>query len=107
MESPKRSLVKTLSYRVLGATITVVLVLAVTQDFAVAGLLGGLDIVVKLIGYYLHERAWSRVAWGKIDPQTVAVDNRQVVAEVESTSPKAEWNTQSSLLLVPNTGNIN
>lgn len=103
MESAKRSLVKTLSYRALGATITVVLVLAVTHDFAMAGLLGGLDIVVKLIGYYVHERAWSRVAWGKIDVQAAAADKRLTVAEVDRTGSKSEWDTQSSLLVMQNT----
>lgn len=107
MESPKRSLVKTLSYRALGATLTVALVLIVTRDFAMAGLLGGLDIVVKLVGYYVHERAWSRVAWGKIDVHAATLDKRNAVAEVDRSGARAVWDAPSSFLLTSNTGNAN
>ena len=32
----------------------------------IAVVIGGLEIVLKLILYYFHERFWNRVSWGKI-----------------------------------------
>jgi uncharacterized membrane protein len=28
--------------------------------------IGGVEIVTKMILYYLHERLWDRVSWGRL-----------------------------------------
>ncbi len=63
-ETQSRSLLKTISWRVVATLTTAVLVLIFTGDLSIAIGVGGLEAVLKLLFYYLHERAWSHVGWG-------------------------------------------
>jgi uncharacterized membrane protein len=54
------SAVKALTWRVIATTITTLLVLLVTGHLTVALEVGVLDIITKLIAYYIHERAWLK-----------------------------------------------
>lgn len=60
----KRSLVKALTFRVLATLVTCLLVYFVTGRISFAVEIGILDFVVKVLVYYLHERAWTGVRWG-------------------------------------------
>jgi len=40
-----------------------VLAYAATGDLKVAGAIGAADVVIKLLFYYVHERAWGRIPW--------------------------------------------
>jgi uncharacterized membrane protein len=35
-----------------------------TGNLELAGIVGVFDVVLKLLFYYLHERAWGKVSWG-------------------------------------------
>ena len=63
--SPKRSLVKGLTYRVLSSTITVLLVYLLTGDLTASGVIGLFEFTIKLLFYYAHERIWHQIPWGK------------------------------------------
>lgn len=65
-ESRLRSVVKTLSYRAVGLVITGAIAYVVTRDFDIAALVGAFDTVVKTGAYYLHERAWGHVRFGRL-----------------------------------------
>lgn len=65
METRKRSIAKTITFRIIATITTVVLVLVFTGDMTLAGIVGILDVVSKLIIYYAHERFWEGVSWGK------------------------------------------
>lgn len=65
MDTQKRSIAKTITFRTIASLATIILVLTFTGDFALAGAIGVLDVVSKLAIYYLHERAWGKFAWGK------------------------------------------
>ena len=64
-DSPQRSILKAVSWRVVATTTTMIIIYAVSGslDWAIVG--GAFDIVLKLILYYLHERAWTNIQWGK------------------------------------------
>lgn len=74
-----RSLTKTIVWRVIATTDTFILTLLAstfwaedlgiqsTDAFALAGTVAGLEVITKMVLYYLHERAWSRVDWGLED----------------------------------------
>ena len=64
-ETHFRSILKAVSYRLLGSGATGLLTWIVTQklDFAFFVSLG--DFVIKIILNYLHERIWSKIKWGK------------------------------------------
>lgn len=64
--STHRAAAKTISWRVVASTDTFLLGLAVLTltDFSAAGIAGaiaGLEIVTKMVLYYVHERVWQRV----------------------------------------------
>jgi len=53
-----RSILKTLSYRVIGAVITALIVFALTGTLALAIGVGVISLIAKTILYYLHESLW-------------------------------------------------
>jgi uncharacterized membrane protein len=63
-DSAARSLVKTVTWRVTGSTATFLIAYAMTGNFAVAGVIGLTQMISNTILYYIHERAWNRIAWG-------------------------------------------
>lgn len=65
-ESRLRSVLKAISYRVVGTLTTGVLAYAVTGDFKIAVAISPLEPIVKTIVYYLHERAWQQVPRGTV-----------------------------------------
>jgi uncharacterized membrane protein len=64
-DSPQRSLLKALSWRVLATITTMIIIYFVSGslDWALVG--GAFDVVIKLLLYYLHERLWTNIQWGK------------------------------------------
>lgn len=64
-ESNMRSIMKSITFRILATITTIVLVYIFIGHLGIAAVIGGLEIVLKLILYYFHERAWDRVSWGK------------------------------------------
>lgn len=52
------SMIKACTWRFLASLITVVLVLIMTGEMHLAAKVGALDVIIKLIVYYLHERTW-------------------------------------------------
>ena len=68
MDSFYRSMVKTLSWRVLAVIITTSVAWIVTGEKVFAATIGIADTVIKLFVYYGHERIWNRIHFGKIKP---------------------------------------
>lgn len=64
-DSPQRSILKALSWRVIATLTTMIIIYAVSGslDWALMG--GAFDVVLKLMLYYLHERLWTNIQWGK------------------------------------------
>ncbi len=65
-ETNTRSFVKALSWRVIATTITVSIAYLFTGEVKVALEIGGLDMVLKIIAYFFHERLWGNIRIGKI-----------------------------------------
>lgn len=64
-EKIKRTLVKTISWRVLGTVATIVISYAITGTLALAFSIGLIELISKLVLYYFHERTWNKIKWGK------------------------------------------
>lgn len=62
-----RSVVKALSWRVIASLLTITIAWLVTGDVSDAIAVGGIDVVVKLIAFYLHERTWQNLEYGRLD----------------------------------------
>ncbi len=71
MDSNTRSIAKAVSYRLLGSISTGLIVFVFSGDAKVSAGVGLLDVVTKLALYYLHERIWNYVPYGrsKVPPQ--------------------------------------
>lgn len=65
-ESALRSLLKAITYRITGTITTALVTFAVTGELATALAVGSIEPFVKLLIYYLHERAWQRVPIGTV-----------------------------------------
>jgi len=63
----KRSLVKTMSWRMLATLTTILLVYFFTGKPIIAASVGFLEVFVKMMLYYFHERIWEAVEWGRAD----------------------------------------
>ena len=68
MESNTRSIAKAVSYRVLGSLSTALIVFVFSGDMKVSAGVGVLDMVVKMALYYLHERLWNHIPFGRQRP---------------------------------------
>lgn len=64
-EKPTRSLVKTLSWRLVVLVLDFFIAYLFTQDFSLAGKLALVKLLIASIFYYLHERFWNKVHWGR------------------------------------------
>jgi uncharacterized membrane protein len=67
-EQHSRSLLKSISYRILSITADSIAAYFFTHD---AALSAGIVIVVNsysTVLYYLHERAWANIHWGRKNP---------------------------------------
>ena len=61
-----RSVIKSLSWRVLGTLDTMVISYFITGSLVMAASIGSIEVVTKMVLYYLHERAWNRIELGII-----------------------------------------
>lgn len=68
MESHSRSFAKAVSYRVLGSGATAAIVYALSGKAALSVGTGILDMVTKIGLYFLHERIWERIPFGRSKP---------------------------------------
>ncbi len=65
-DSNLRSLLKAVSWRVLGTLDTILVSYLWTGNAGKALVIGGTDVLTKLVLYYLHERAWSKIPLGTV-----------------------------------------
>jgi uncharacterized membrane protein len=63
-----RSLVKTITWRIIGSTSAATIAYIVTGSVTVSGTIGAVHLVVNTLLYWVHERAWARITWGRENP---------------------------------------
>jgi uncharacterized membrane protein len=68
MESNTRSLAKAVSYRLLGSAMTAVIVLLWTGRPGLSFGVGLFDMVAKIGLYFVHERIWNHISFGRPKP---------------------------------------
>ncbi len=62
--SKSRSLIKTISWRIVGTLDTMFLGWIITGSPLVGLKIGALELITKFVLYYLHERAWVKCKYG-------------------------------------------
>lgn len=74
IESPLRSLLKAISWRIIASFTTFVITFVIfrsltnktlNETLQTAGAITGVDFFAKLFIYYFHERLWTNIDWGK------------------------------------------
>lgn len=60
-----RSLAKSLSWRVFGNLISFIIVYGLTHNGKLALAASAIELVVKIVLYYYHERIWNKIKWGR------------------------------------------
>ena len=65
METVERSIIKTISWRVLATTDTFIISYFITGRFSWAISIAGIEVVTKMGLYHLHERGWQKIRCGK------------------------------------------
>ena len=65
MDTPRRSLIKTISWRLTGSSATFLISYMIAGDFSVAGTIAMIQLVANTVLYFVHERIWNRIRWGR------------------------------------------
>ena len=65
-DKPIRSFVKAVSWRATGTVDTIVISFIVTGRIKLALSIGGIEVFTKICLYYLHERVWNVLPFGKV-----------------------------------------
>lgn len=68
-EQHRRSLLKAVSWRATGTVDTILVSLLVTGRLKLAVSIGCIELFTKIVLYYLHERVWNRIGFGREDYQ--------------------------------------
>ena len=64
-DTNKRSLAKAISWRLTGTADTFIISWLITGQIALAGGIALTEVVTKIALFWLHERAWNKIQWGK------------------------------------------
>ena len=66
-DSHKRSMVKTFTWRLTGSGSTFIISWFITNNLFIAGTILGVHFFTNTLLYYIHERLWNKIHWGKHD----------------------------------------
>ena len=64
-DTTKRSVVKTISWRITGSGATFAISYAVLGDPAISGTIAVIQLTFNTLLYFVHERIWNQISWGK------------------------------------------
>lgn len=89
-ESSSRSLLKSISWRVVAFIVLSIITYAFTGSLRETGLIAIVYNVLQIGIYYLHERTWDRIQWGKPN----GIDRLRPLADL---SPEEQRNVTEHL----------
>jgi uncharacterized membrane protein len=61
-----RSIAKAISWRITGTIDTIVISFLITREVKMAVSIGFVELFTKIALYYLHERVWNRLDFGRV-----------------------------------------
>lgn len=64
-DTTQRSLIKTISWRVTGSGATFLISYVISGNLSIAGTIAVIQLTANTILYYIHERIWNRIYWGR------------------------------------------
>lgn len=63
-DNKKRHIAKMITWRMVGTMDTIILAWVISGDPVIGFKVGGVEVITKMILYYLHERGWYRLHYG-------------------------------------------
>ncbi len=79
-ETHSRTVIKAVSWRVIASLTTMTIIYVLTREWVLTLGAGLVEASSKMLFYYLHERAWGKIGWGK---QRHPLENIPVTRELE------------------------
>jgi uncharacterized membrane protein len=99
----KRHIGKAISYRFLGTLQTIIISYIFTGNFVISSSIGIVELCIKPLIYFLHERAWYKwIKFGVVSEKTKKKVKKEQstevssVVDVKSTEPKKKTLNYSS-----------
>ncbi len=74
-ESHVRSVIKGITWRIVGTLDTMILSYIFTGNVKIAAAIGGTEVLTKIILYYFHERAWQLIPRGTVRNWFKSINN--------------------------------
>lgn len=71
-DTNKRSIAKTISWRITGSGATFLISYIVSGNLSIAGVIAVIQLTANTILYFIHERTWNRIKWGRFSKPTTA-----------------------------------
>ena len=82
VETHPRTLMKTVSWRIVATLTTGTIVFIFTGKFLLSLGVMGVEVVAKILFYYIHERVWNMVSWGQAKHPLASIPvNRELTPE--------------------------
>jgi uncharacterized membrane protein len=95
-EKAYRSLIKAITWRIVGTLSLVTVTYLFTQKIDLSVAIGGIDIISNLILYFVHERVWEHISWGRTFWDLIAFTDNKKRSLVKAIS----WRILATLYLM-------
>lgn len=92
VDRPLKSIIKSITWRIVGTTDTIIISYLLTGKIYVAFSIGSIELFSKMLLYYLHERAWSHIRWEKVTTR-VGLTTRKILHSLKAVFNSRSLNT--------------
>jgi uncharacterized membrane protein len=65
MDQPRRTLAKTITWRITGSTSTFTIAYVMTGSVGLSSGIAVVQMIVNTFLYYAHDSVWNRINWGR------------------------------------------
>ena len=62
-DTQKRTMAKTITWRITASLTTFLIAWILTGDILVGASIGSIEAIAKIFLYYFHERVWINISW--------------------------------------------
>ena len=63
LDTQKRTIAKTMTWRITASFTTFIIAWILTGDLLVGASIGAIEAIAKIFLYYFHERIWTNISW--------------------------------------------
>jgi len=85
-----RSILKTVAWRLIATTTTMIVAYVFTGEVILAVEIGSVEAIAKIVLFYVHERVWERVRWGRRPIHSIPVKGELTEDELNNVEEKLQ-----------------